>query len=237
MRCLYCQNWQISWEKMGNEISKEILSDKMILLQNEGCHNVNLVSPTQYVNQIINAVKIAKKNGLCIPIVYNTNGYDSAETIKRLEGIVDIYLPDMKYSDDTAAYKFSGIKDYVKRNREAIYEMYKQVGNLKLDDKGIAIKGLIVRHLVLPADLAGSYDSLKFLASISKEIWLSIMAQYSPCYKAKDLPPLDRRITLEEYQKVLKWADELGVENILAQELESADVFLPNFKKEIPFHS
>ncbi|OGC09525.1 hypothetical protein A3J90_03860 [candidate division WOR-1 bacterium RIFOXYC2_FULL_37_10] len=235
MRCVYCQNWQISWEGTGNKVSRESLTDKMLELQEEKCHNINLVSPTQYVNQIIEAIKIAKKRGLRLPIVYNTNGYDTVATIKKLDGIVDIYLPDIKYSDDNTAYRFSGVKNYVKRNREAILEMYKQVGNLKLDSKDIAFKGLLVRHLVLPEDIAGSYASLEFLASISREIWISIMAQYHPCYKAKENPPLDRKITKEEYQQVLRWVDELGFENVLAQELESADCFLPDFNKKKPF--
>jgi len=213
------------------------LADKMIGLQEQGCHNINLVSPTQVAARILEALKIAKARGLKIPIVYNTNGYDSVETLQRFEGLIDIYLPDIKYSSDEKAFKYSGVKNYVKRNRAAIAEMTRQVGNLQLDEKGIAKRGIIVRHLVLPEDIAGSYESLKFLASLSKDIWISVMAQYHPCYKAGQYPELNRRINSAEYRRVLDWITELGLQNVLTQELDSSDIYLPDFREEEPFKS
>lgn len=222
---------------MSYELCASDLADKMLGLQGQGCHNINLVSPSHVVPQILEALKIAKSRGLKIPIVYNTNGYDSPRILKMMEGMIDIYLPDIKYSSDENAFKYSGAKNYVRRNREAIAEMYRQVGNLELDEEGIARRGVIVRHLVLPNDLAGSFESLKFLSSLSPGIWVSLMAQYHPCYKAKDYPELNRRINSAEYEKVLKWAEELGLRNVLTQELKSSDIYLPDFSKEKPFKS
>ena len=235
LRCVYCQNWQISQEGLGNAISGSDLADKMLALQDMGCHNINLVSPSQVAHQILETLKIAKARGLKIPIVYNTNGYDSFRILKMFEGYVDIYLPDIKYSSDENAYKYSGVKNYVKRNRAAIGEMFRQVGNLQLDEEGIAKRGVIVRHLVLPEDIAGSYESLKSLASLSKDIWISVMAQYHPCYKAERFPELNRRINSAEYRRVLERAEEFGLYNILAQELDSSDTYLPDFSRERPF--
>jgi putative pyruvate formate lyase activating enzyme len=238
MRCIYCQNWQISQPIKYNpdwKISPEKLAEKMIELQNKGTHNINLVSPAHYAPQIIESLLIAKNKGLTIPIVYNSNGYESLETLKLLNGIIDIYLPDIKYSDNKIAEKYSKVGDYVENNRRAIVEMYKQVGILKLDDKGIAINGIIVRHLVLPNEIAGSFESLDFLASISNKITISLMAQYNPCHKAITTPLLDRKITQTEYQKVVNYALKLGFKNILIQELESSENYNPDFSKEKPF--
>jgi len=237
LRCVYCQNWQISQEGLGNKISGSELADKMLDLQSQGCHNINLVSPSHFAPQVLETLKIAKARGLKIPIVYNTNGYDSFRILKMFEGHVDIYLPDIKYSSDESAYKYSGAKNYVKRNRAAIIEMFRQVGNLQLDDKGIARRGIIVRHLVLPNDIAGSFESLKFLASLSQDIWISVMAQYHPCNKAERFPELNRRINSTEYQRVLGWVEQLGFHNVLAQELDSSDIYLPDFREEQPFKS
>lgn len=232
LRCVYCQNYQISQEGMGQFLSEEKLADEMLKLQELGCHNINLVSPTRLVRKII---ILAKEKGLRIPIVYNTNGYDSLETLKSLEGCVDLYLPDIKYSDNAIALKYSGIKDYVERSRAAITEMFRQVGNLILDGNDIAQKGLIVRHLVLPNNISGSYESLKFLASLSKEIWISVMSQYYPCYKAIGDAMLGRKITKSEYAQVLDWIEELGFLNVLAQEADSAENYLPDFSRRNPF--
>jgi putative pyruvate formate lyase activating enzyme len=237
MRCVYCQNWQISQEGLGYAICESDLADKLLNLQEQDCHNINLVSPSQVAHQILETLKIAKSRGLKLPIVYNTNGYDLLAILKIFEGLVDIYLPDIKYSSDENAYKFSGVKNYVKRNRAAISEMFRQVGNLQLDGEGIAKRGVIVRHLVLPNDIAGSYESLKFLSSISKEIWISMMAQYHPCYKAEESPEINRRINSAEYQRVLKWVEQLGFKNVLAQGLDSSDIYLPDFREEEPFKS
>lgn len=240
LRCVYCQNWQISQGQgkgMSNELCALDLADKMLDLQGQGCHNINLVSPSHVVPQILETLKIAKSRGLKIPIVYNTNGYDSPQILKIMEGSIDIYLPDIKYSSDENALKYSGVKNYVKRNREAIAEMFRQVGNLELDKEGVARRGIIVRHLVLPNDLAGSFDSLKFLSSLSKDIWVSIMAQYHPCHKAAEYPELNRKINSAEYQKVLNSSAECGLRNIMTQELESSDIYLPDFSKDKPFKS
>lgn len=240
LRCVYCQNWQISRERsgvIGSEMSVEKLAKQMWELQDQGCHNINLVSPSHIVPQILETLKLAKSQGLKIPIVYNTNGYDSVQVVRLLGGWVDIYLPDIKYSSDENALKYSGAKNYVKRNRAAIAEMFRQVGNLEVDDDGIARQGLIVRHLVLPNDIAGSYDSLKFLASLSKDIRVSIMAQYHPCYKASEYPELNRRIISAEYQKAIKMSEQFELRNVLGQELDSADIYLPDFRKDEPFKS
>lgn len=236
MRCIYCQNWQVSQNTgIGRGLGVGRLSDMMLELQDKGVHNINLVSPTQYACEIAAALEMAKNKGLKIPIVYNTNGFDKLSVLKMFDRLVDIYLPDIKYSSDDMAYEFSGIKGYVGCNRNAIAEMFRQVGNLQLDDNDIATRGLLIRHLVLPNGLSGSYESLQFIASLSKEIWLSIMSQYNPCYKAVNHPSLGRRITKQEYRKVLDWAGDFGFENILTQELESADIYNPDFTKEKPF--
>jgi len=237
LRCIFCQNYQISQEGIGYFISEEELADEMLKLQKIGCHNINLVSPTHFGPQILKTLTIAKEKGLKIPIVYNSNGYDSVEMLKLLEGYIDIYLPDIKYSDNQNALKYSGVKDYVEHNRAAITEMFYQIGNLVLDKDGIAQKGVIVRHLILPYDLAGSYESLKFLASLSKDIFISAMSQYYPCFRAIGHPILGRKITKEEYRKVLDWIDEFGFENVLTQEEDSADNYLPDFRKDKPFSS
>jgi putative pyruvate formate lyase activating enzyme len=237
LRCIFCQNYQISQEGIGYFISEEELADEMLKLQKIGCHNINLVSPTHFGPQILKTLTIAKEKGLKIPIVYNSNGYDSVEMLKLLEGHIDIYLPDIKYSDNKKALKYSGVKDYVEHNRAAIAEMFYQIGNLILDNKGIAERGIIVRHLILPDDLAGSYESLKFLASLSKDIWISAMSQYYPCFRAIGHPILGRKITKEEYKRVMDWIEEFGFENVLTQEEDSADNYLPDFRKNDPFNS
>jgi len=207
----------------------------MLKLESDGLHNINLVSPTQQANAIIEALKIAKGLGLKIPIVYNTNGFDSITVLKKFNGLVDIYLPDIKYSVDDIGYELSGVKGYVERNREAIFEMFGQVGNLVFDKNDMATRGLIIRHLVLPFDLAGSYESLKFVSSLSKDIWLSIMSQYKPHYKAKEIKKLSRKITPQEYAKVLSWVEDFGFTNVLAQELDSPESYNPDFDMENPF--
>lgn len=234
LNCLFCQNYQISQEGLGFEITEEELAGRMLHLQKMGCHNINLVSPTHHGPQILKTLIIAKEKGLKIPIVYNSNGYDSCEMLKLFEGYVDIYLPDIKYSDNGNASKYSGVKDYVEYNRLAITEMLRQVGNL---NDGIGKRGLIVRHLVLPSDIAGSYQSLKFLASLSKDIWISVMSQYHPCYKAAGHPVVGRKITANEYNKVIDRIEDLGFENVLVQEMKSSDIFLPDFKRSDPFES
>jgi len=236
LRCRFCQNYQISQEGMGSEISDGQLADMMLMLQAKGCHNINLVSPTHFLPSIVSALEIAAGKGLKLPLVYNTNGYEKAETIEMLDGIIDIYLPDIKYSANDIAVTFSNAPKYVDYNKAALMEMYRQVRDLKVDKDGIAIKGLIVRHLVLPNELAGTQKALKFIANeLSRDVHVGIMAQYKPCYKAVDDPQLGRTLTPDEYRKAVRLAKESGLYNILTQELGSSEVFLPDFKRKDPF--
>ncbi len=206
MRCVYCQNYDLSHWGEGREVEPEILADMMLELQNFGCHNVNLVSPSHVVPQILEALLIAVEKGLKIPLVYNTSSYDTVETLRLLEGIVDIYLADLKYLNTEYGRKYSKVKDYPQRAKEALKEMFRQVGNLVTDSKGVAIRGLIVRHLVLPNDISTTSEVLNFLKSINPQIALNVMAQYYPHYKAKEYPEIARRITAEEFKKALEQA-------------------------------
>ncbi len=237
MRCVYCQNYQISqdWRKQeSKQTDCHALAESMLHLQNGlGCHNINLVSPSHFVPQIVRAVQEAIPMGLRIPLVYNTGGYDSLETIRLLEGIIDIYLPDLRYASDEYAEKFSSAPDYVKNARQAIKEMYRQVGDLVLDESDVAQRGVIVRHLVLPNDIAGSRESLTWLArEVSTTVTVSIMSQYLPMYRAVTFPELARKITCAEYQTVLELVDELGLENGWMQEMESPENYVPDFERE-----
>jgi len=238
LRCVYCQNYQISQCAQGiptRTLSPDELAGEMLALQQRGAHNINLVSPTHVAPQVAESVCLAREQGLSVPIVYNTNGYDAVDTLRCLEGMVDIYLPDIKYSDDVVARSYSGIAGYVDVNRRAIREMFRQVGNLAVDRQGIAHKGLLVRHLVLPGDRAGSKESLAFLASLSPDMSISLMAQYSPQHKAKKMPPLDKRLCDAEYEAVLDCAWALGLEHCFVQELESSEGLVPDFRRANPF--
>ncbi len=212
MKCVYCQNYELSWLGIGKEITPEELAGIMLLLQDKyGCHNINLVSPTHFVPQILAALEVAAGQGLRLPLVYNCGGYEDLDTLRLLEGIVDIYMPDLKYSDPEVAKKYSGVADYPRIAQEAIREMHRQVGDLVLDGRGIAVRGLLVRHLVLPEDLAGTEECMKFLATVSPEVSVNIMAQYRPENKARFYPPLARRITAEEYHRALEAARRQGL--------------------------
>ncbi|MCX6004888.1 MAG: radical SAM protein [Chloroflexi bacterium] len=236
LRCVYCQNHQISQgnDYSAQEMDSHQLSRIMLHLQdNLGCHNINLVSPTHFTPQIVEAVYNAVSDGLRIPLVYNTNAYDSVSTLKMLDGVIDIYLPDIKYSADKWASRFSHSKGYVATSREAIQEMYRQVGNLATDKSGVAQRGLIVRHLILPNNIAGSLQSLRWLAgNVSRDLTLSVMAQYYPCHNAVHEPLLSRKITLKEYSQVVSCLEELGLENGWLQEMDAAENYLPDFKRE-----
>uniref|UniRef100_A0A7V3ZUI2 Radical SAM protein n=1 Tax=candidate division WOR-3 bacterium TaxID=2052148 RepID=A0A7V3ZUI2_UNCW3 len=211
LHCVYCQNYEISQYGEGKEVSAEELAKMMLRLQRIGCHNINLVSPTHVVYQIVEALIIAKKEGLKIPIVYNSGGYDKVGILKILEGVIDIYMPDMKYSDNEYALKYSKAKNYWKINKMAVKEMHRQVGDLKVVN-GIAYSGLLIRHLVLPNKIAGSFKILEFIAKeISKDSYVNIMAQYRPCYRANHYLELSRRITKEEYEEVIEYAKKLGL--------------------------
>ena len=215
LSCIYCQNYEISQLRIGKEISFKRLAEIMIKLQEMGCHNINLVTPTPQVPQILKSLSLAIDMGLKIPLVYNTSSYDSVEILKTLDGIVDIYLPDTKYSDEKIAKRYSNALHYFEIMKKAIKEMHRQVGDLILDKNGIAIKGLIVRHLVLPNDLAGSEKIFEFLANeISKNTFLNIMDQYYPCYKAFQFPEISRRITKEEFERAIDLAKKFGLKRI-----------------------
>lgn len=236
LKCKYCQNYQISQSGLGKEITEEDLANDMLYLQKLSCHNINLVTPTHFVPQILKALSIAIESGLNVPIVYNTSGYESMNTLRLLDDIVDIYLPDIKYSDDEKAFKYSGIKNYTANNRIAIKDMFRQVGTLTVDGMGVAIKGLIIRHLVLPDRISGSFDSLKFLADeVSMDITISLMAQYNPAHRAREFSEISRKITYSEYREVVNYAEKLRFNNLLTQYIESSDNYLPDFSRDTPF--
>lgn len=207
MRCIYCQNYPISQLGVGRRISVEELSRIMLSLQRWGAHNINIVTGTHFIPQIIEALYLAALDGLTIPVVFNTSGYDSIEGLKLLQGIVDIYLPDIRYSSNEVAKRYSGVSDYVEHNRKAIVEMYNQVGGLKFRKDGIAISGLIIRHLILPEELSGTEDAIKFIKSIESrrkgKIFISIMTQYFPAYKAVKDEQIGRKIRRAEFERVM----------------------------------
>ena len=211
LHCIYCQNYDISQMHIGREISYDDLADLMIALQERGCHNINFVTPTHMIYQILKALKAAIQKGLNIPLVYNSGGYDSLETLKLLDGIIDIYMPDFKYYNDKTGEELSGIKFYPRVAKMAIKEMYRQTGDLEMDDKGIAYKGLLIRHLVLPSHINESKNILEFVINLSKNTYLNIMDQYRPEYRADEHSSLTRRITSEEYSEVLDYAKKLGL--------------------------
>jgi putative pyruvate formate lyase activating enzyme len=215
LRCLFCQNYSISQLGEGQKVSKEELAYRMLFLQAKGCHNINLVSPTHVVPQILEALELAVESGLHLPLVYNSGGYDSVETLKILDSIVDIYMPDMKYDDEETARELSGIENYPEINKAAIKEMHRQTGDLEINEEGVAQRGLLVRHLVLPHGLAGTKGIVNFLATeISPNTYVNIMAQYHPCYKVFEIPGLGRRISSAELQEALSLAQESGLRRL-----------------------
>ena len=215
LRCLFCQNYTISQLGEGSAVDREELARMMLALQAKGCHNINLVSPTHVMPYILDALELAASMGLHLPLVYNSGGYDSVETLKLLDGIIDIYMPDMKYSDAKIAEQLSGIKDYPTVNRAAIKEMHRQVGDLQIDKQGIAQRGLLVRHLVLPNGLAGTEEIVSFLAKeVSTDTYLNIMAQYHPCHKAFDIPQLSRSVSNEEFYQAIELAHQQGLNRL-----------------------
>ena len=232
MNCVFCQNYEISQLGRGKEITIEELADIMIKQQDRNVQNINLVTPTSYTLHIIEAIKIARKKGLKIPIVYNTNGYESIETLKLLEGYVDIYLPDLKYYYNDLAKKYSKIDNYFEIATKAIQEMDRQVGVPVLDENGVMKKGLMIRHLILPNEVQNSKKVLKWIKeNIDSNVYVSIMAQYFPTYKAKEIPELARKITKEEYEKVENYLYELDLENGYIQELgEHEEEYVPTWE-------
>ena len=232
MNCVFCQNYEISQLGRGKEITIEELANIMIKQQERNVQNINLVTPTSYALHIIEAIKIARKKGLKIPIVYNTNGYESVETLKLLEGYVDIYLPDLKYYYDDLAKKYSKVDNYFEIATKAIQEMYRQVGIPVLDENGVMKKGLMIRHLILPNEVQNSKKVLKWVKeNIDSNVYVSIMAQYFPTYKAKEIPEIARKITKEEYEKVENYLYELDLENGYIQELgEHEEEYVPTWE-------
>ena len=227
LRCIFCQNWPISHEGRGMEIEDEDLADMMIKVQNMGCHNINLVTPTHVMPNILNATRIALKKGLRIPLVYNTSGYERLEILKILDGIVDIYLPDMKYMDSDQAAKYSaGAFDYPEVTKKAIIEMNRQVGQLRIDKRGIALRGVIIRHLVMPNRVAGTEKFVRWVAeNLPKSTYVNIMAQYRVEYKAYEYPEIARGITVPEFLEAMSWAEKYVLTNLDPQSASLRDFY------------
>lgn len=251
LRCVFCQNHQISQEfevsnaKHGvgvpfqssqtKTLTTEALAAEMLRLADAGAHNINLVSPSHVIFQAADALVAAKAKGLAIPVVYNSNGYDSVDALRQIRGLVDIYLPDIKYLSNDLAQRYSAANDYADIIPSVLREMLDQVGHLELDDDGIARRGLLVRHLVLPATMDNSRQCLALLADLSPTMHISIMSQYSPQHRAAQHPEINHPLTTREYDEVTDYALELGLENAFIQELDSRDRYLPDFDRDRPF--
>ncbi|MBU1495096.1 MAG: radical SAM protein, partial [Actinobacteria bacterium] len=222
LRCVFCQNHQIS-QDFGRRDARGLtaagLADEMLRLQDRGAHNVNFVSPSHVAAQMADAVVAARGRGLAVPVVYNSNGYDAVDMLRDLRGLVDVYLPDLKYLDAGLAARYSGAEDYPEVVPGVLEEMLDQVGHLRVDDDGVATRGLLVRHLVLPGHLENSRRCLGLLAELSPDVFVSVMSQYSPQHKACDHPGIDRHLTAAEYREIVDCALELGLENAFLQEL------------------
>jgi putative pyruvate formate lyase activating enzyme len=215
LRCVFCQNWEISHLRMGEEISHRRLAEMMVELESLGCHNINLVTPTHMVPQILAALPYAIEQGLSIPLVYNTGGYDRVDTLRLLDGVIDIYMPDIKYMDAEFSEKYSGARDYPQIVQEAVREMHRQVRDLILDQNGMAVKGLLVRHLVMPNGIAGTRKVMHFLATeISLNTYVNLMDQYHPCGRADRYPDIDRSITPDEFEEALEITREEGIHRL-----------------------
>jgi putative pyruvate formate lyase activating enzyme len=227
LRCVFCQNWPIAHEGRGKEVDDEALAGLMLRVQEIGCHNINLVTPTHVMPNILNATRIALKRGLRIPLVYNTSGYERAEIVKLLDGIVDIYLPDMKYMDPDEAAKYSAdASDYPEVTREAIIEMNRQVGELQTNEQGIALRGLMIRHLVMPNRVAGSEKFVAWVAeNLPKSTYVNIMPQYRVEYKAFEYPEISRGITVQEFLEAMEWAEKWGLTNLDPKSVSVRDFY------------
>ena len=228
LRCVFCQNWPIAHEGRGKEIEDEDLADLMLYVQGIGCHNINLVTPTHVMPNILNATRIALKKGLRLPLVYNTSGYESLEIVKLLDGIVDIYMPDMKYTDDDQAARYSaGASDYPEETKKAIIEMNRQVGELLIDKRGIALRGLIIRHLVMPNRVAGTEKFVRWVAEkLPKSTYVNIMPQYRVEYKAFEYPEIGRGLTVQEFLEAMDWAEQYGLTNLDPKSAAVRDFYL-----------
>ncbi len=215
MACMFCQNYDISHLGSGEEVTFEELAMMMISLQNRGCHNINFVTPTHMVYAIVKALLVAIPAGLCVPLVYNSGGYDSVETLRLLDGVFDIYMPDFKYWDPDTAKNLSGARNYPEIARNALREMHRQVGDLKIDETGLAYRGLLARHLVLPDNLSGTRNVIDFLCTLSRDTFVNIMDQYRPMYRAREHPGLERRVTLQEIDEALQYARKSGLTRMI----------------------
>lgn len=236
MGCVYCQNNQISQGDIGSEISVEDLAREMLRLQTLGCANIEAVSPSHQLPWLLEALAVARRDGLDLPIVYNSNGYEAAHTLEVLEGVVDVYVPDIKYASDEHALRYSDAPGYVGIAQQAVATMHRQVGNLVVDLSGRAIRGLIIRLLVLPDGIAGIRETLMWIKDhLPSTVTLSIMAQYAPLHRAAEYPELNRTISEDEYEAVLEEAWEMGFENIYIQELTSSQCGIPDFSLNCPF--
>jgi putative pyruvate formate lyase activating enzyme len=249
LRCVYCQNWQISQDfrtqRPNHETSFERMAEMMLELQERGCHNIGFVSPTHFAPQIARAVAIAVKRGLRLPLIYNTNAYDSVEVLRLLDGVFDVYLPDLKYAEESVAQEYSKIPHYVESARAAIAEMYRQLGDVAVyDDRGLLRRGLVIRLLVLPNDMAGIRETLEWIrAELSPRVTISLMSQYFVTHKVEKaggelFPLINRRIRPREFERVLEWAEDLGFENGWVQPLDegAAEYYRPDFRNaEMPF--
>ena len=235
LRCVYCQNYQISQQNIGKKYTIQELADIMLKLQNQDALNIDLVTPTIWADQIKRAILKAKKQGLSIPIIWNSNAHEKVEMIKRMKGLIDIYLPDFKYGNNDLALKYSNVENYVEKAKESIKEMFHQVGNLKLTKDKIAKKGLIVRHLVLPDNIENSLKVLGYIKEIDKDIYINLMSQYEPVYKAKKFPEINRNIKKKEFEKIFNYALKLGFKNGWIQDTKNQSMSLPDFTEENPF--
>ena len=238
LRCVFCQNHQISQEFLKDDflpLSPTGLAEIMLELQTRGAHNINLVSPSHVIFQAADAITIAKQKGLRLPVVYNSGAYDSVDALREIRGLVDIYLPDLKYLENAVAKQLSSAADYADVAEEALREMFFQVGSLQTDHEGIATSGILVRHLVLPGHLDNSRSCLRFLAKLSPSIPVSLMSQYAPRHRALELPGMDRALSAAEYAEITSFALELGLENAFIQELTSQSTYVPNFDLPRPF--
>lgn len=237
LRCVFCQNYQISQEfRHTRTLTPDELACEMLRLQAEGAHNVNFVSPSHMIFQMAESIRRAKYKGLTLPIVYNSNGYDSVDALRQIRGLVDIYLPDIKYLDNAIGRQFSAVRDYADSIPEVLGEMLEQVGHLEMNEDGIAVRGVLVRHLILPGCLENSRRCLRVLADLSPDTCISIMAQYSPQYKACHYPRINRTLTQAEYDEITEYALDLGLENAFVQELESQGQCVPDFAQDRPFN-
>jgi len=237
LRCVYCQNHQISQgQVLGNVVTPEELAQTMLYLQAQGCASIEPVSPSHHLPGLLEALGIAIAGGLHLPVVYNTNGYETSGTLDLLDGIVDVYLPDLKYAADNHASRYSDVGDYVQVARSAILKMHAQVGNLVVNLNGTAVRGLILRHLVLPGNLSGTTETLFWIKeNFPPTVTISLMAQYVPLHRSREFPELNQAVTAEEYERAVDLAWDLGLENVFVQDLASGEVGVPNFGIALPF--